>query len=355
MSSSFDRKKVPAVVLVRDAFLDVYIPTVSRKIVSMQFPMDVYSSMEIVNADACIRLINDFITTNGLPPLDICLIIQSPILKKDFPMVPTQQLESFIQSYLDYVPFDTVVSKRIKSEKGVQVIAANGDLIDILKTAFIQVGCSVECVTPLEGLPFMPKGGVSTLTESMGAAILKNEVQVKQEAFQVAVQKELDEFEVVDVLDKPMQPASQLPLLLGIFGILLVVLVAVYINMGKDFGLIPRPVTRKTIVPTTPPKPSPAVKGISTRATPFIKIITSQEQFTYARAIASRLMTEGYASVTISATLSESNPRAVAMLPTSLSVSQTDRIKTILLKLVPHIAFESISDAQSPILILVGN
>jgi hypothetical protein len=355
MNAPLDRKKVPAVVLVRDAFVDIYAPSLTRKIVSFQFPMDVYSSMEIVNADACIRLINDFFVTNGLPPLALCLIIQSPILKKDFPMVPTQQLEANIQSYLDYVPFDTVVSKRLKSEKGVQIIAANGDFIDILKTAFAQVGCSVECVTPLEGLSFMPKGGVSALTESIGAAVLKNEAQVKQEAFQVAVQKEADEFEVVDVLDKPMQPASQLPLLLGIFGILLVVLVAVYINMGKDFGLTPRPVTRKTIVPTIPPKPSPAVKGVFTSTFPQIKIIATQGQFAYARAIASRLMTEGYADVTISATLQESNPRTIAMIPTSLSAKQTDRIKTLLRKLVPHIVFESISGAQSPILFVVGN
>ncbi len=355
MNTPVEKKKVPGIVLIRDTFIDIYIPSFSKKIFTLQLSNAVYINMEIIDTDEFGRQLGDFFAMNALPPLEVCMVIQSPILKKEFTLLPQASLDLAIQTYLDYVPFDTVLSKRVKSEKGVLLIAANGDFIDTVKRWLIQLGCIVSCIIPLEGLAFVPQGGVASLTEELAQAMLKNMNQIKQESFQVTVQKEIDEFEVVEIPDKPMQPASQLPLLLGVFGILFFVLVAVYINMGKDFGLTPRPVRRKTIVPTLIPTPSATVKGISTHAYPTIVISTSPLHLGLGEKIAEMIVNEGYSDVRINSSLGESNPQTALVLPKRLVPPLREMVIQDIRSLIPNVIIRTGSIKQSSILLILGN
>lgn len=355
MNTPIEKKKVPGIVLIRDTFIDIYIPSFSKKIFTLQLSNAVYINMEIIDTDEFGRQLGDFFAMNALPPLEVCMVIQSPILKKEFTLLPQASLDLAIQTYLDYVPFDTVLSKRVKSEKGVLLIAANGDFIDTVKRWLIQLGCIVSCITPLEGLAFVPQGGVASLTEELAQAMLKNMNQIKQESFQVTVQKEIDEFEVVEIPDKPIQPTSQLPLLLGVFGILLVVLVAVYINMGKDFGLTPRPVRRKTIVPTLIPTPSAAVKGISTQATPPFVIATTPSQLGLGKKIAEMIAQKGYPNVRVESTLAESNPQTTLIIPKLIAPPLRETVIQDVRSLIPNTAMRIGSIDQSSVLLILGN
>lgn len=356
MNTFADQKKVAGILLVRDTFLDIYIPSFSQKIYSLQLPSSVYINMELVNADEFKRQVSDFFAVNALPPLEVCMVIQSPILKKEFSLLPQAQLDSIIQTYLDYIPFDTVLSKRIKSERGVLLVAANGDYIDTIQSTLTQLGCSVTCITPLEGLPFVPQGGVASLSVVLAQAIVKNMYQMKQEAFQVAVQKEIDEFEVVEMPDKPSQPASQLPLLLAVFFILLVVLAVVYINMGKDFGLTPRPVRRKTIVPTPQVTQPPNVKGISTYSMqPAIVVISTPTKLGLGNKVAEMVIELGYNNVRVDTSLASENPKTTLIVPTSLNPNLRSVIIKDIRSLFPDLMERMGSADQDNILLILGN
>lgn len=355
IAMQYDKRKVTGILLVRDVFLDIYIPSFSQKVYTLQLPSSVYVNMELVDSDAFAKFVSDFFAVNALPPLEVCMVIQSPILKKEFSLLPQAQLDKAIQTYLDYVPFDTVVSKRVVSEKGVLVIAANGDYIDSIKGTLSQLGGSVTCVTPLEGLAFVPQGGVTSLTEELAQSMLKNINQIRQEAFQVAVQKELDEFEVVEIPDKPSQPASQLPLLLGIFGILLAVLVAVYINMGQDFGLTPRPVRRKTVIPTLIPTSGAGVKGVATQAFPRIVIATSEQHKAIAYKVAEMIHEEGYEDVVVDISLAITNPRTTLIIPKGVEPALRYKISVDMRRVIPDMYEREGSTEQKHILLLLEN
>ena len=128
-----NNKKRRGVLLMRGATVDIYIPSYSATVFSFKLSSDVFSEMEIVNVDLATKLLVDYFTVNKIPPTEFVLIMQTPLFRKEFPLAPQEKLEDSINSYLDYIPFDSVLSKRVKTDVGVMVIAANGDLIQSIR------------------------------------------------------------------------------------------------------------------------------------------------------------------------------------------------------------------------------
>jgi hypothetical protein len=228
MATSLIKKHV-GVLLMRGASLDIYVPAVLPSVVTLQLPSEVYAEMEIKDTDLAAKLLVDFFKANKIPPTIFYLIAQSPLFRKEFPLAPQEKLESTINTYLDYIPFDNVFSKRIKTDKGVMVLAANGDLIQSLKIILSSASSSIEYITPLEGLSLFSNGGLGILTSTSGDIVLNNIPLIKQEAFSLVPQRSIVGFEAI-VEEEESKPKSSLPLLLSVFVILLIILVVVYLK-----------------------------------------------------------------------------------------------------------------------------
>lgn len=241
-------KKQIGVLFMRGAMIDVYIPSFSSSILSFQMRSDAYSEMEIKNIEEATKQLSDFFTIHKIPSTVFVLIIQTPLFRKEFSLAPQEKLESSINTYLDYIPFDSVLSKRVKSDNGVLVVAANGDLIANLHKMFTAVACSIECTTALEGLTLFPKGGLSVLTQISGDTILKNISLIKQESFSLTPQRSVEGFEVAEE-EEEKKEKSTLPFLIPIFIILMIILVFVYF---QSQGLIAPIKTNKPIVRPSP-------------------------------------------------------------------------------------------------------
>ena len=232
----------------RGSVIDIYVPALSGTVYTLQFLPGVYSEMEILDLDRATKQLTEFFFLNKIPPSEFILIIQSPLFRKDLPIAPQTQLELSISNYLDYIPFDSVVSKRIKSDSGVMVIATNGGLLQDVKKMFEEASSHVQCVTTIEGLSMIPKGGMSVLTQASAEVLLKNIQLLRQECFPVTSQRSIDGFEIVGE-EEPHKEKSTLPLLIPVFIILLIILGYVY---SKSLAPVPSIAPKKITITPTP-------------------------------------------------------------------------------------------------------
>lgn len=244
--SETNNKKRRGVLFMRGATIDIYIPSYSATVFSFQLTSEVYSEMEIINVELATKQLVDFFTVNKIPASEFVLIIQTPLFRKEFPLAPQEKLEESINLYLDYIPFDSVLSKRIKTDGGVLIVAANGDLIQNIHKMFTDTFSTIECTTALEGLPIFPKGGLSVLTALSGETILKNAPLIKQESFSLTPQRSVEGFEIVEEVQEKKEK-SILPLLIPVFVILLIVLAYAYSKSQTPPPIAPQKVT---ITPT---------------------------------------------------------------------------------------------------------
>jgi len=220
-------KKQNGVLLMRGATVDLCIPSFSESVFSLFIPPEIYAEMEIKNVEIATKLLSDFVTTNKIPVADYILLLQTPLFEKEFPLAPQEKLEALINLYLDYVPFDSVLSKRIKTDAGVLVIGANGDLIQAIHKMFEAVSSTIRFTAALDGITLFPKGGMSALTFQAADTALKNEAIIRQESFSLTPLRSVDSFEMTPD-EEEVKEKSILPIVLPIFFILLGVLVFVY-------------------------------------------------------------------------------------------------------------------------------
>lgn len=219
------------ILFLRGNSIDIYEPSVP-KIVTLQISNDTLSDMEIVDQKNLETLVQSILSANKFSPTQFFLVIESPLFTKEFPTIKQDQTVSAIEAFLDSVPFENVLSKQISTQKGQLVIATNGGLYDGLQKAFVLASCSIECITPILSLdPRVNKE--KTLTQTTAVYLSNNLQSIRQNAFSSVVQKTNVEYELAPTLDKPKEKSS-LPLLIPVFGILILILIYVYTQSNKQ-------------------------------------------------------------------------------------------------------------------------
>ncbi|PIY69476.1 hypothetical protein COY90_00490, partial [Candidatus Roizmanbacteria bacterium CG_4_10_14_0_8_um_filter_39_9] len=232
------------ILFLRDTTIDIYVPSTAH-VISMQLLPTFYTDMELISEDGALEYISNYFTLNKIPPSRFFLLTSGPLFKKEIVFAPTDLFEQNINSYLDYIPFDTVLSKRISSENGAVIVAGNGDLYQSFQRIFQKMGSVIECVTPLFNLD--PQiNEITTLTVPAAEYLLKKTFMLKQESFNAAPQKTASEFEIVEHEPIKSQEKSSLPLLIGVFVVLLAVLAYVYVQSVKLIS----PPAKSAIAPT---------------------------------------------------------------------------------------------------------
>ncbi len=340
------------VLLMRGGIIDMYIPSYSTTVFSFKLSSDIYAEMEIKNIDLATKSLFDFFTVNKIPPTEFVFIMQTPLFRKEFPIAPQEKLESSINLYLDYIPFDSVLSKRIKSDAGVLIIAANGDLIQSLRKMFSSVSSTIECVTALEGLTIFPKGGLSVLTQVSADTIFKNISLIKQESFSLTPQRSVEGFEVVEE-DEEKKEKSTLPFIIPIFVILVIVLVVVYM---KSNGPAPTVSPQNNVPITISPTPGALSAPTSTppKTVPTIKITTATSQVAIRDALKVQLTAEGFTNIIEDSIADVPNARTFVIYSPTLSATTKANIQTLLKKSIPTITEDPTRESSYDAIIVLG-
>ena len=175
---------------------DFYTPT-QESTIRLNFQMEIFRDMEIINNEQFIAQISSFITTYSIPPSAVTIVVANSLLFiKDILItnpsedqnVPTQVLDpieqqKIIKNFLDTVPFELVESKTYPIDGGVRVVAVNKALYESIKTCFEKEGSFVKAIVP--SFIFPDQNQLEGLTEALVGSIVKNEDALLGESFVV--------------------------------------------------------------------------------------------------------------------------------------------------------------------------
>lgn len=186
---------------------------------SIVLPETVISNLEVLDQDALYALIKDWATKHPMSEVELFLIYgpdvyYETVLKDE--EVGKDERESVIVRFLDLLPFEQVESRTYMDNEGTRIIAINEELDDTLKRGFALQGYETRGEVAAATLGQVASQGLNSQVlgyiEKNLDTLLRNRLVVPG----------LDPNEI----RPPTKPKkkSSLPLLLGVFGVLLLAL-----------------------------------------------------------------------------------------------------------------------------------
>jgi hypothetical protein len=274
-------KAHPIVIYIDRSGFSLYQDTLPN-IARFHFTPDLIRHSDVLSKDQVVSLISTFITLNKIVGSSLVVILSDDIIYvKDLPVPqkpnPSVQVASQkqqevvddktqqdeVQKFLEIVPFEDVLAKVIKTTNLNRIVAVNNDLVATIAGAFVDKGSNLEGVIPA----FMYGQSFSNgLTQNSSKTVLENGENFKagnlltnQEKVSLAQTFMGDlKLSAVTVENKKPKNTRQY-ILIGVFGLLLVVL-----GIVSYFSLVPQSVPQK------PAKTSSVKKLIKPSVSPTV-------------------------------------------------------------------------------------
>ncbi len=218
---------------------------------AFDLPVDILSDLEVINKKKLDSAIRGFVGANNLVPNNIIILLSNSItFEKEFPQGGVD-VDKSIEEFLEFVPFEEYISKKIQISGKTKIVAANRELCEDVRTSFRGIGFVVTGVFPLSFcIDILPQLATNL---DLGLVIEKT--------------PELKQFNLLPEVEPPTSSLKKekpdrkrLYMLIGAFGFLgFMLLFFVYRN------IIAAPKTPKTL-PTVvaPPPPTASVRPAST-------------------------------------------------------------------------------------------
>lgn len=212
-------KKQQAIFYIEDNCAFFY-PGASGEILQFPFPQDVVSDLEVLSRQKLLALVQAFFQVQQILPSEILFVFGAPtVFEKDFPQGENQEA---IQQFIEYIPFDEVLTKTFQLNEITRVVAINKQLYESLKAACESVKCHVVGVLVYSSLlqvapEFSQNVNIPLMLAKFDACKQFNIIAPSQH---------------INQIQQPSTPAKnkRIFVLLGIFGFLLVVLLIVVIS-----------------------------------------------------------------------------------------------------------------------------
>lgn len=253
-------KQAAILYLLRDKF-QFYSPFLSG-ILEFKFVPEIISDLDVINKELLENVLSMFITTNKITPSNIVIVLADNVsFIKDISSMnnqpqqnpqqqqnPQEVLQNEENRFLDHIPFEFVVSKTFPMQTGIRVYAVNQELFTSLKNVFTKQKFVVESVLP--GIVFGNNfSSRLVLDQEMIGYFLQNVDSLKQfDLLRAEVHKHVEEkkveknnnevsIETVFDLSESEQPKTdkkRLVMLSGVFGVLIIILIAVYFMSNQQ-------------------------------------------------------------------------------------------------------------------------
>jgi hypothetical protein len=243
------------IILFIDRFgFSVYQDTLTS-IPKFNFTQDLVSNLDVVNKEKLAELIATFIQINKIVPSSLAVILSDDIIyikdlavpvQKPTPGQPGTKInlsedkdhEEDVRNFLEDVPFEVVLAKVIKAVNINRIVAVNRDLIMGIVDTFIGKGSTLEAVVP--GFMYVQGANyTSGLTLENVKIILGNTETLKlgnlltdseKATLSSAIGNQPESSPIVSA-KKPRNLRQYI--LVGVFVLLLVALVVVYLTLGR--------------------------------------------------------------------------------------------------------------------------
>ena len=143
-------------------------------VLSLPFAPNAIKDMEVIDEGAIEKQIDTFIQTNKIEQTESFIIFSHrSCFSKIIPANSTpENLEKEKKQFLEFVPFDHIAHKILKTSKGNLIVAANKELANIVKHIFQKHGHSIQAVSTL--FTIYPDNTVSAMNNEIAQVILRS-------------------------------------------------------------------------------------------------------------------------------------------------------------------------------------
>ncbi|HKC05026.1 MAG TPA: hypothetical protein VKC54_04105 [Patescibacteria group bacterium] len=202
-------------------------------IVVLEFPPEVVRDIDIKNKEALANLVITFIQANKITPAQIFFVLsESVCFSKDFKVADslnTTRVDADVQSFIDSIPFNSVISKIYKTPTTYRVVGSNQDLIDVILDVFISKGFGLTALVPAN--IYHNFGHQDQLSMDSAKAILGDkEMAIAGSMVSTEVKNVEHEIAATKAQGKPIN--YRLFILIGVFVLGLVILGVVVLMRG---------------------------------------------------------------------------------------------------------------------------
>jgi len=120
-----------------------------KKIFKLDFAADTVRDLDIINEDALISLIFQFIdTAKPIPAKFLFVLSESVLFTNEIMVKDPAEIDVQFENFVALVPFNQVHAKKYQVTGGIRMVAANAELINAISDSFEQKGFQKDGVVP---------------------------------------------------------------------------------------------------------------------------------------------------------------------------------------------------------------
>ena len=150
-------------------------------VLTLPFAPNAVKDMEVIEEGAIEKQIDTFIQTNKIEQTESFIIFSHrSCFSKIIPANSTpENVEKEKKQFLEFVPFDHIAHKIIKTSKGNLIVAANKELANIIKHIFQKHGHTIQGVSTL--FTIYPDNAITAMSGEVAQIILRSYNRFKED------------------------------------------------------------------------------------------------------------------------------------------------------------------------------
>ena len=193
---------------------------------TLDVPEAYLRDLDVVNHDGLYTLVKQWIKQHSLSGVQLILVFaETSYFEKVFSSAQPAEQETEIIKFLDAVPFESAITKVYDVPNGKRPVAINKALYEAIRQGFLLQGLPTKGAIPIFTLGAL--GTRRALDTEMGEYVLKNiDALLRQSLIEVQDSSAPSPQGPAGQMAAPAKK-SNLPLLLGAFGVLLIILLVV--------------------------------------------------------------------------------------------------------------------------------
>ncbi len=348
------------------------------------FTPDLVANLDIINRGQFTSLILTFIQINKILPSSLAVILSDNVIYvkdlTDSAQKPTpseglnaeldadSESKDKIQNFLEDVPFEEVLAKVIKTDRGRCIVAVNKDLVMTIADVFTNKGSTIETIVP----SFMYGSNVNFtagLTQGNMRSIL-GEAEILRRGNLLTDQQKINSLADLGTgQEKKEKSPKNLRqyLLLSVFVALLVILAVLYFNLGtsktpmlSQGPAVKNPSVNTVSVPTTLPADGSALTQALITSAPLdlksakIKIVYSSQSDEKAVNLKSELLDIGFQDIVSEISEASTPEKSSIIFSQNIPTDLRNNIIAEVKKILPNISILENQVLDSTINILIG-
>jgi len=204
------------IVLLTRSRLEIF-DIIQKKVFPFNIPPAIFRDLEILNKNELEAQLSLFINFHKIRPGPLLIILASEIYYElEFADTNETAIESKINNFLFYLPFEEDIHKIYKQIKGFYLVAVNKDIVETMKYIFTRLGFYIEGIVPtgITGI------NVKTIDIPSADYLVAKLREIKNQSI-VSVESRFKEKKVEE---KRVLGINRVFLLLSVFAVLLIFL-----------------------------------------------------------------------------------------------------------------------------------